>query len=117
MPEKASSSPSSTRADGTWNTVSSTDQIGWTQGFFPGANWYLYDLTGDPQARARADRWTRALEAQKTNTQTHDLGFKMYSSFGHAYRSTGDAYYKDVLLKALEVEVGAQLLEVVEAMR
>lgn len=93
-------SPSSTRADGTWNTVSSTDQIGWTQGFFPGANWYLYDLTGDPQARARADQWTRALEAQKTNTQTHDLGFKMYSSFGHAYRSTGDAYYKDVLLKA-----------------
>jgi unsaturated chondroitin disaccharide hydrolase len=93
-------SPDFTRADGTWNTVSSADQVGWTQGFFPGANWYVYDLTGDPGARARAERWTRAIEGQKTNKQTHDLGFKMYPSFGHAYRSTGDAYYKDVLLTA-----------------
>ena len=96
----ATASPSTTRADGTWNTVSNTDAIGWTQGFFPGANWYVYDLTGDAQAKARADRWTRALEGQKTNTQTHDLGFKMHLSFGHAYRSTGDPYYKGVLLAA-----------------
>jgi unsaturated chondroitin disaccharide hydrolase len=96
----ATASPEFTRADGTWNTVSNADQVGWTQGFFPGSNWYVYDLTGDPQAKARADRWTRALEGQKTNTQTHDLGFKLYLSFGHAYRSTGDPYYKQVLLTA-----------------
>jgi unsaturated chondroitin disaccharide hydrolase len=93
-------SPDRTRADGTWITVSNTDQVGWTQGFFPGANWFVYDLTGDPEAKARADRWTRTLEGQKTNTQTHDLGFKMYLSFGHAFRSTGDPYYKQVLLTA-----------------
>jgi unsaturated chondroitin disaccharide hydrolase len=96
----STASPDSTRADGSWNTVSNTDQFGWTQGFFPGSNWYLYDLTGDSQAKARAEKWTRALEGQKTNTQTHDLGFKMYLSFGHAYRSTGDPYYKNVLLTA-----------------
>jgi len=93
-------SPNNTHADGSWNTVSNTDQIGWTQGFFPGANWTVYDLTGDPQAKARADQWTRPLEVQQTNRQTHDLGFKMYLSFGHAYATTGDAYYKDVLLTA-----------------
>jgi unsaturated chondroitin disaccharide hydrolase len=93
-------SPESTRPDGTWNTVSNTDQDGWTQGFFPGANWYAYDLTGDSQAKARADGWTRTLEGQKTNTKTHDLGFKMYLSYGHAWRSTGDPYYKNVLLTA-----------------
>jgi unsaturated chondroitin disaccharide hydrolase len=96
----ATASPDSTRSDGSWNTVSNTDQIAWTQGFFPGTNWYLYDLTADPDAKARADEWTRAIEGQKTNTQTHDLGFKMYPSFAHAYRTTGDAYYKDVLLAA-----------------
>src|SRR5437868_76717 len=92
--------PELTKADGTWSTVANTDQIGWVQGFFPGANWYVFDLTGDADARSRADRWTRSLEAQKNNRQTHDLGFKLYLSFGHAYRSTGDTYYKDVLLTA-----------------
>lgn len=96
----ATTSPNTTRADGTWTVVSSTDQVGWTQGFFPGSNWYSFDLGGDAQAKARAEEWTRALEDQKTNTQTHDLGFKMMPSFGHAYKDTGDAYYKNVLLTA-----------------
>ena len=68
-------SPGSTRPDGSWETFSNTDPAAWTQGFFPASNWYVYDLTGDPLAKARADQWTRALEAQKTNTATHDLGF------------------------------------------
>ncbi len=93
-------SPNTTQADGTWLTVLNDDQFGWTQGFFPGANWYLYDLTGDPAAKARADQWTRTLEVQQTNTQTHDLGFKMFLSYGHAWRTTGDPYYRDVLLTA-----------------
>lgn len=94
------SSPSTTRADGTWQTVANTDLTNWTQGFFPGANWYVYALTGDAGAKTRADQWTRALEAQKTNTKTHDLGFKFVPSYGHAYEITGDSYYKGVLLTA-----------------
>ena len=95
-----STSPSFTGPDGSWATVANTDALNWTQGFFPGASWYVYDLTGDATALANADAWTRALEGQKTNTQTHDLGFKLFLSFGHAYRSTGDPYYRDVLLTA-----------------
>jgi hypothetical protein len=93
-------SPSKTQPDGTWITVANTDQHGWTQGFFPGENWYVYDLIGDAAARSRADQWTRPLEVLKTNTQTHDEGFTMYSSYGHAWRTTGDTYYRDVLLTA-----------------
>jgi hypothetical protein len=52
-------SPSKTQPDGTWITVANTDQHGWTQGFFPGENWYVYDLLGDAAARSRADQWTR----------------------------------------------------------
>lgn len=94
----ATVSPKSTRSDGSWTTVPNTDLIGWTQGFFPAVSWYLFDATGDASWRTRADQWTRPLELQKTNTQTHDLGFKMLLSFGHAYQSTGDPYYLDVTL-------------------
>ncbi|HWE25615.1 MAG TPA: MYXO-CTERM sorting domain-containing protein [Myxococcales bacterium] len=97
----ATTSPELGNGDGTWSTIANTNLYGWTQGFFPGANWYVFDMTGDAAAKSRADRWTRSLEAQKTDTLTHDLGFKMYPSFAHAYRSSGgDAYYKDVLLTA-----------------
>ena len=93
-------SPNFTKADGTWVHVANTDVFGWTQGFFPGANWLAWDLTHDAAAKSRAVSWTRALEVQKTNTQTHDLGFKLFLSFGHAFQATGDPYYKDVLLTA-----------------
>src|SRR5687768_2171598 len=93
----ASAYPKSTLPDGMWRTNSATDMIAWTQGFFPGCLWSMHELTGDPVWRTRADGWTRGLEVQRSNRQTHDLGFKFMSSYGHAYRLTGDAYYKDVL--------------------
>jgi unsaturated chondroitin disaccharide hydrolase len=93
--------PESTRSnDGAWDTRENTDLIAWVQGFFPGELWLMYGRTGNPAWRMRADQWTRALEIQKTNTLTHDLGFKFFLSFGHAYRLTGDPYYRDVLLTA-----------------
>ncbi|WP_224369014.1 glycoside hydrolase family 88 protein [Hyalangium versicolor] len=95
-------SPKSTRADGTWTTVLNTNLVGWTQGFFPGAMWMLHQMGGEPAWRSRADQWTRSLELQKTNTQTHDLGFKFMPSFGLAYQLTGDPYYRSVLLTAAQ---------------
>lgn len=86
--------------DGSWKLVRNDDMVGWTQGFFPGLLWSMYDQGRDPTWRTKADAWTRNLELQKTNRQTHDLGFKFMSSFGHAYRLTGDAYYQGVLLTA-----------------
>ncbi len=94
--------PKSTRTDGSWTTVPNTDLIGWTQGFFPGSLWYLFEATNDSAWRTRADTWTRNLELQKTNRQTHDLGFKMMSSFGHGYRLTSQSAYRDVLLVSAE---------------
>ncbi len=83
-----------------WRLVENTNNIDWVQGFFPGLLWYMYDQGRDPFWRTKADAWTRPLEVQKTNTQTHDLGFKFMPSHGHAYRLTGDPYYRDVLLTA-----------------
>ncbi len=94
--------PRSTRPDGTWTTRPNTDLIGWTQGFFPGLLWQLFESTDDPVWRTRAEVWTRNLELQKTNRQTHDLGFKLYDSFGQAYRLSGQPYHRGVLLVAAE---------------
>ncbi|MDY7229506.1 glycoside hydrolase family 88 protein [Hyalangium rubrum] len=94
--------PKSTLPGGTWRTVPATDMIGWVQGFFPGSLWSLYELTGDAAWRTRAEAWTRPLEVQRFNRQTHDLGFKFMPSYGAAYRLTGQAEFKDVLLSAAE---------------
>jgi unsaturated chondroitin disaccharide hydrolase len=83
-----------------WRLVENNNMIDWVQGFFPGLLWYMYDQGRDPFWKTKADAWTRPLEIQKTNTQTHDLGFKFMPSYGHAYRLTGDTYYRDVLLTA-----------------
>lgn len=92
--------PKSTPPDGTLQTTPATDMTGWTQGFFPGELWILYELTGEASWKTLAGDWTRALEVQKGNTQTHDLGFKFIPSYGHAYRLTGEPYYRDTLLEA-----------------
>ncbi|MFP2931608.1 alpha-12C2-mannosidase [Pyxidicoccus sp. 3LG] len=101
MPD-ATWSPKAGLPDGTWSREANNDMIDWTQGFFPGSMWFMYQVGAEPLWRDRADRWTRPLELQKTNRQTHDLGFKMFLSFGHAYRVTGDTYYRGVVLTAAE---------------
>jgi unsaturated chondroitin disaccharide hydrolase len=93
-------SPKATRPDGSWTTIANTDAVAWTQGFFPGCLWIMYEHGGDPSWLGRAAAWTRALDGQKDNTQTHDLGFKLMTSFGRGYRMTQDPYYKEVLLTA-----------------
>jgi unsaturated chondroitin disaccharide hydrolase len=83
-----------------WRLIPSNDMVDWIQGFFPGLLWYMYDQSGEPFWKEKANAWTLPLEDQKTNTRTHDLGFKFMPSYGHAYRLTGDTAYRDVLLTA-----------------
>jgi unsaturated chondroitin disaccharide hydrolase len=90
--------PKSTGPDGLWQTVAATDRVGWTQGFFPGMLWYLHEWSGDRAWRERAELFTSPLEPQRTNTETHDVGFKLVPSFGNAHRLTGDPAHRDVLL-------------------
>ena len=88
--------PRITAADGRWELRSATQ---WTSGFFPGALWYMYDLTRDNVWSARAARWTAGLEPMSRVTTTHDLGFVLFDSFGQGLRLTADASYRDVLLR------------------
>ncbi|MEO7909866.1 MAG: carboxypeptidase regulatory-like domain-containing protein, partial [Roseiflexaceae bacterium] len=89
--------PFATNPSGTWE---STRASNWTSGFFPGSLWLLYQHTGEGVWLARAQQWQRALESQKTRTDTHDLGFMIFNSFGNGYRITNNDSYRQVVLTA-----------------
>ncbi len=72
----------------------------WTSGFFGGELWYLYELTKNEKWKQEAEKFTKVVEQEKLNGKTHDMGFKVYCSFGNAYRITNDEYYKNVIIEA-----------------
>ncbi len=72
----------------------------WCSGFFPGELWYLYEYTGNPEWKSEARAYTANIENEKWNGGTHDMGFKIYCSFGNGYRLTKDPHYKEVIIQA-----------------
>jgi unsaturated chondroitin disaccharide hydrolase len=89
--------PIQTGSDGNWIY---RDSGTWTSGFWPGILWLLYDFTGDTWWESKARSWTAGIEAEKSNTKTHDLGFMLYCSFGQGFRLTGDPSYREILVEA-----------------
>jgi hypothetical protein len=77
--------------------VSSKD---WTSGFFPGELWFLYEYSGKPEWKSEAEKFTADIEREKTNAGTHDMGFKIFCSFGTGYRLTKNEHYKDVIIES-----------------
>lgn len=72
----------------------------WTEGFYPGCLWYIYENNKTSKWKEAAVKWTEALEPLKKLTNHHDIGFLMYCSFGNAYRLLGDEKYKDILIES-----------------
>ncbi len=91
--------PRSVRRDG---HLHGTPSRSWTSGFYPGELWMLYEFSGDDRLKDAATRWTEFVEKEKYDTHTHDLGFKVYCSFGQGYKITQEEKYKSVIIKASE---------------
>ncbi|HMK26029.1 MAG TPA: glycoside hydrolase family 88 protein [Chitinophagaceae bacterium] len=72
----------------------------WTSGFFPGELWFLYEYTKKTEWKKQAENFTANIEREKTNGTTHDMGFKIYCSFGQGYRLTKDPSYKEVIIES-----------------
>lgn len=89
--------PRTLNADGSLRLSSARD---WTSGFFPGELWFMYEYTRDTSWLMQARRYTACIESEKFNGKTHDMGFKIYCSFGNGYRLTHDEAYRDVMLQA-----------------
>jgi rhamnogalacturonyl hydrolase YesR len=83
--------------DGSVRLVRSRD---WTSGFFPGMLWLMYEYTGDASWKEWAHHYSMNIEQEQYNDGTHDMGFKMYCSFGNGYRLTEDPLYKEILVQS-----------------
>jgi hypothetical protein len=91
--------PRSTNPDGSWKTSAARE---WTSGFFSGCLWYLNEYTKEPGFRNAAERWTAGISEQQFDTGTHDLGFKVFISYGNGYRLHPSDEYKKVILQAAQ---------------
>jgi unsaturated chondroitin disaccharide hydrolase len=60
----------------------------------------MYEATGNAAWRTAAQTRQAGLESQKTRTDTHDLGFMLFDSFGNGFRLTNTTSYRDVALTA-----------------
>ncbi|MBE6287995.1 MAG: glucuronyl hydrolase [Mediterranea massiliensis] len=74
----------------------------WVSGFFPGVLWQLYEDRGDEQLKKYAELYTARVEPAKKMTNTHDLGFMLYCSFGQGYRLTGNEQYMAVIAEGTD---------------
>jgi hypothetical protein len=92
----ALASPRTLEADGKFVMVPSKD---WCSGFFPGELWFLYEYTKNEKWKDLAKKFTANIEVEKTNGNTHDMGFKVYNSVGNGYRLTKDDHYKGVIIE------------------
>jgi unsaturated chondroitin disaccharide hydrolase len=71
----------------------------WTSGFFPGMLWFMYEYTKKAEWKTKADEFTALMEREPKNRNSHDVGFKVYNSFGNGYRLTQNEDYKKQVLQ------------------
>lgn len=72
----------------------------WTEGFFPGTCWYLYDFTNDDKFKIYAEQLQESFKEHRFRTTNHDLGFVFNCSYGQDYRLTGNRESQQVLIDA-----------------
>lgn len=72
----------------------------WTSGFFSGSLWYVYEYSKKQEWKAAAEMFMAPIEKEKTNAGTHDMGFKIYCSYGNAYRLAPNNNYRQILIEA-----------------
>lgn len=95
--------PRTINKDGSLSVVPAAD---WTAGFYPGVLWYMFELTGDQEWKDKAVKYTAELEDEQYNGSNHDVGFRMFCSFGNALRLTGDESYVPVLEQSAKTLIG-----------
>ncbi len=89
--------PMSIKPDGSVKFVPTNS---WVSGFLPGTLWYMYEYTGDEYWAEHARRHTEILDKIQYNTQSHDVGFMIYCSYGNGLRLKGTKEYESVIVNA-----------------
>lgn len=84
------------------NLIKKVPSRDWTSGFFAGNLWQLYRLTGNSEYQKQAEKWTPFSKKESVNSGSHDVGFKVYCSFGEALKVENKSEYKDIIIKGAE---------------
>lgn len=84
------------------NDIKKVPSRDWTSGFFAGNLWQLYRLTGNDAYKKQAEKWTPFSKKESVNRNSHDVGFKVYCSYGEALKVENKQEYKDVIIKGAE---------------
>lgn len=80
--------------------LETSDSGWWTSGFYSGTMLYLDQILETDTFQAEIDRSLKHLKKEQFNTSTHDLGFMMYCSYGHANRLNPNPEYKKILMNS-----------------
>lgn len=97
LPVDSLNIPRSLNPDG---SLHATESRSWTSGFYPGTLWQLYRFSGEEQLKELAAQWTSFIRKEQYDTHTHDLGFKIYCSFGQGSAYADKAQYEATILQA-----------------
>ncbi len=106
-------SPRTINGDGSLRVVPGGD---WTSGFFPGTLWYMYEMSREEAWKEKAAAYTAKLEKEQFNGINHDVGFRMFCSYGNALRFTGSEESIPVLVQSAKTLI-ARYYETVGCIR
>ena len=82
------------------DSLVTSDPDWWCSGFYPGTLWYLYEYSSDTILKREAEKRMAIIKQEASDSGNHDLGFKIFCSFGNAYRITRQQKYKETVLTA-----------------
>lgn len=74
----------------------------WTSGFYAGNLWQIYEITNNTKFKDLAEKWTAFIEKEKYNNKTHDMGFKVFCSFGQGLKHTQNKTYENIIIKSAQ---------------
>lgn len=80
--------------------LETSDSGWWCSGFYSGTMMYLDEMLGTDTFKAEIGNSLEHLKKEQFNTSTHDLGFMMYCSYGHANRLNPSSEYKSILMNS-----------------
>ena len=84
------------------NEIKKVPSKDWTSGFYAGNLWQIYALTNNTKHKELAKKWTAFIEKEKFNNRTHDMGFKIFCSFGQGLKYEDNQKYKDIIVKSAQ---------------
>ena len=106
LPRFSGTFPSASTVHGMYQPV---EKVDWTEGFWTGMLWLLYEVTGDAGYRRAAERFLPTFRErldQKIKVNTHDLGFLYSLSCVAASQLTGNETARQTALDAAKILYG-----------